>query len=144
MKFSIIALAGAIASVNASQLRSPTRKLDGANNANYRQELTSSADITFAKCIEVTVQTDGDEDTQYAVQAGTAKPVKSYAAFYPNQYANDNEMMMVELGTYVAGKINAAAMKSQQVCESCREFEETCNSQQDVSYYYFQCFVYYF
>ena len=138
MKFTIIALAGALASANAHQLRTNARKLDGGNNNgynqnNYRAELDGSATITFAKCIEVTVQPDGDEDTQYAIQAGTAKPVLSYAAFYPNNYLNDKDMMMVPLGEYVAGKVNSIAMKTQKMCESCREFEETCNPQQNVS-----------
>jgi hypothetical protein len=137
MKFTIIALAGALASANAHQLRTNARKLDGNNGYNqnnYRAELDGSATITFAKCIEVTVQPDGDEDTQYAIQAGTAKPVLSYAAFYPNNYLNDRDLMMVPLGEYVAGKVNSIAMKTQKMCESCREFEETCNPQQNYEY----------
>ena len=146
MKFTFIALAGALASANAHQLRTNARKLEGGNdNANgnnynqdnYRAELTGSATITFAKCIEVTVQPDGDEDTQYAIQSGTAKPVLSYAAFYPNNYLNDKDMMMVPLGDYVAGKVNSIAMKTQKMCESCREFEETCNPEQNVSEHFY-------
>jgi len=128
MKFTIIALAGALASANARQLRT-VRKLDGE-----RAALDGSAIISFAKCIEVTVQSeDADEDTQSAVLAGTAKPVKSFAAFYTNTYANDNEMMMVGLGDYVAAKVKSSATKAQQACETCREFEETCNPE-EVSY----------
>lgn len=134
MKFTIIALAGALASANAHKLRSNARQLDGGNyngNYNYRQELDGSAQISFAKCIEVTVQPDDDEDMQYAIQSGTAKPVKSFAAFYTNVYANDNEMMMVGLGDYVSAKIKSSAMKTQEMCETCREFEETCNVEQE-------------
>eukprot|EP00985_Skeletonema_marinoi_P004205 scaffold1839_cov91-Skeletonema_marinoi.AAC.1 len=126
MKFTIIALAGALASANARQLRT-VRKLDGG-----RAALDGSAIISFAKCIEVTVQSeDADEDTQSAVLAGTAKPVKSFAAFYTNTYANDNEMMMVGLGDYVSAKVKSSAMKAQQACETCREFEETCNPEEE-------------
>jgi len=127
MKFTIIALAGALASANARQLRSTTvRKLDEG-----RAALDGSAIISFAKCIEVTVQSeDADEDTQSAVLAGTAKPVKSFAAFYTNTYANDNEMMMVGLGDYVAAKVKSSATKAQQACETCRQFEETCNPEE--------------
>ena len=132
MKFTIIALAGALASANAHKLRSNARQLDGGNyNGNYRQELDGSAQISFAKCIEVTVQPDDDEDMQYAIQSGTAKPVKSFAAFYTNVYANDNEMMMVGLGDYVSAKIKSSAMKTKEMCETCREFEETCNVEQE-------------
>ncbi len=138
MKFTIIALAGALASANAHQLRTNARKLEdangnGYNQNNYRAELDASATITFAKCIEVTVQPDGDEDTQYAIQSGTAKPVLSYAAFYTNNYQNDKDMMMVPLGEYVAGKVNSIAMKTENLCESCRQFEDTCNPEQNVS-----------
>ncbi|KAL7491320.1 hypothetical protein ACHAWT_000714 [Skeletonema menzelii] len=132
MKFTIIALAGALASANAHQLRSNVRKLEGANA--YQAQLDGSANISFAKCIEVTVQPDNDENIQAAIQGGTAKPVKSFAAFYTNSYANDNEMMMVDLGTYVAGKVSASAMKTRQMCETCREFEETCNPEQNYEY----------
>jgi len=129
MKFTIFALAGALASANAhKQLRKVHRKLDGEN---ARDELDGSAQISFAKCIEVTVQPDDDEDIQYAIQSGYAKPVKSFAAFYTNVYANDNEMMMVGLGDYVAAKVKSSAMKTQQMCESCREFEETCNPEEE-------------
>eukprot|EP00984_Skeletonema_dohrnii_P000816 scaffold248_cov127-Skeletonema_dohrnii-CCMP3373.AAC.1 len=129
MKFTIIALAGALASANARQLRTTTvRKLEGAERA----ELDGSAIISFAKCIEVSVQSDdADEDTQTAVLAGTAKPVKSFAAFYTNTYANDNEMMMVGLGDYVAAKVKSSAMKAKQACETCRQFEETCNPEEE-------------
>ena len=141
MKFTIIALAGALASANARQLRTTTvRKLEGAQRA----ELDGSAIISFAKCIEVSVQSDdADEDTQTAVLAGTAKPVKSFAAFYTNTYANDNEMMMVGLGDYVAAKVKSSAMKAQQACETCRQFEETCNPEEEeveVSQYFSICF----
>ena len=132
MKFSLVALAGALATTNAHKLRrTSVRKLDGNN---YRQNLDSSADITFAKCIEVTVNPgDDDEDgnLQSAVQAGTAKPVNSYAAFYPNVYANDNDMMILDLGTYVAAKVKSSVMKTQNQCEVCREFEETCNPEEE-------------
>ena len=132
MKFSIVTIAGALASANAHQLRSNVRKLEGANANAYQAQLDGSANISFAKCIEVTVQSeDADEDTQSAVLAGTAKPVKSFAAFYTNTYANDNEMMMVGLGDYVAAKVKASAMKSQNFCESCKEFEETCNPEEE-------------
>ena len=137
MKFTIIALAGALASANAHQLRSNVRKLEGANANAYQAQLDGSANISFAKCIEVTVQPDNDENIQAAIQGGTAKPVKSFAAFYTNSYANDNEMMMVDLGTYVAGKVSASAMKTRQMCETCREFEETCNPEQNVSEYFY-------
>ena len=126
MKFNIIALAGVLASANAHQLRTNVRKLEGA-----RADLDGTANISFAKCIEVTVQPDDDEDLQAAIQAGTAKPVKSYAAFYTSNYAKDDEMMMVGLGDYVAAKVKASAMKSQNFCESCREFEETCNPEEE-------------
>ena len=52
--------------------------------------------------------------------------MKSYAAFYINDYADDNEMMMVSLGEYVAAKVQASAMKSEKACEVCREYEDTC------------------
>mmetsp|Transcript_15800 Transcript_15800/g.23844 ORF Transcript_15800/g.23844 Transcript_15800/m.23844 type:complete len:465 (-) Transcript_15800:166-1560(-) len=127
MKFTIIALAGALASANAHQLRT-VRKLEGAQRA----EFDGSAIISFAKCIEVTVQSeDADEDTQSAVLAGTAKPVKSFAAFYTNTYVNDNEMMMTGLGDYVAAKVKSSAMKAQNTCETCRQFEETCNPEEE-------------
>ena len=42
-----------------------------------------------------------------------------------------DEMMMVGLGDYVAAKVKASAMKSQNFCESCREFEETCNVEEE-------------
>ncbi len=137
MKFTIIALAGALASANAHQLRTNARKLDGGDanyDQNYRAELDASATISFAQCIEVTVQPqNNDENIQSAIQAGTAKPVKSYAGFYANAYPNVNDMMMVPLGEYVAGKAKNAVMRYENVCESCREFEETCNPEQNVS-----------
>ena len=145
MKFNIIALAGILASANAHQLRTNARRLDGAEeanengnendnengNGNYRADLDGSANISFAKCIEVSVQQEYDEDLEAAIQAGTSKSVKSYAAFYINDYANDNEMMMVGLGDYVAAKVQASAMKTENACETCREFEETCNPEEE-------------
>jgi len=129
MKFTILALVGALASADARQLRTKARNLEGANN---RAELDATADISFAKCIEVSVQTDNaDEDMQTAILSGYAKPIESYAAFYPNTYFNVNEMMMVSLGDYVAAKVKSIANKNQNYCEACRQFEETCNPQQE-------------
>ena len=147
MKFTIIALAGALASTNAHQLRTNVRKLeDNRNNNNYREELDGSATISFAQCIEVTVQPkNNDESIQAAIQAGYAKPVKTYAAFYTNVYANDNEMMMVPLGDYVAGKVKNIVMKTENMCEACRNYEETCNEMQDGNvseYFYLFCYNY--
>ena len=85
---------------------------------------------------------DNDENTQAAIQAGTAKPVMTYAAFYTNQYANNNGMMMVGLGDYVAGKVKNAVMKTENMCETCRQFEDTCYEMQgnNVSdYFYLFC-----
>jgi hypothetical protein len=129
MKFTILALVGALASADARQLRTKARNLEGANN---RAELDATADISFAKCIEVSVQTDNaDENMQTAILSGYAKPIESYAAFYPNSYFNVNEMMMVSLGDYVAAKVKSIANKNQNFCEACRQFEETCNPQQE-------------
>ena len=138
MKFTIFALLGALASTGANQLRNSVRKLDGA-----RAELDGTANISFAKCVEVTVQPDGDNDgdgdddgdddgdIQSAVLAGTARPVKSYAAFYTDDSASDSDMMLVGLGDYVAAKVTASAMKAQKLCETCRQFEETCNPEEE-------------
>ena len=139
MKFNLIALAGVLATANAHQLRTNVRRLDGAEadeadengNNNYRADLDGSARISFAKCIEVSVQQEYDEDFEAAMAAGTSKSVKSYAAFYINDYANDNEMMMVGLGDYVAAKVKASAMKAEKACETCREFEDTCNPEEE-------------
>ena len=134
MKFNIIALAGVLASSNAHQLRhqlrTNVRKLEGA----YRADLDGSANISFAKCIEVTVQPD--DDYASVIQGGTAKPVKSYAAFYTDDNANDSEMMMVGLGEYVAAKVQASAMKSEKACEVCREYEDTCGQNANQNYNY--------
>lgn len=140
MKFNLIALAGILATANAHQLRTNVRRLDEAEaeeanenngNNNYRADLDGSANISFAKCIEVSVQQEYDEDLEAAIASGTSKSVKSYAAFYINDYANKNEMMMVGLGDYVAAKVKASAMKAENACETCREFEETCNPEEE-------------
>lgn len=136
MKFNLIALAGALATAKAHQLRTNVRKLDenqanNNGNNNYRAELDGSANISFAKCIEVSVQQEYDEDLEAAIASGASKSVKSYAAFYTNKYANDQEMMMVGLGDYVAAKVKASAMKAEKACETCREFEETCNPEEE-------------
>ncbi len=137
MKFNLIALAGVLATANAHQLRSNVRKLEGQEEANnngnnnYRADLDGSANISFAKCIEVSVQQEYDEDLEAAIASGTSKSVKSYAAFYINDYARDQEMMMVGLGDYVAAKVKASAMKAEKACETCREFEDTCNPEEE-------------
>jgi hypothetical protein len=127
MKFTIFALVGALASVNARQLRTKARNLDGGGENNGRAALDGSAIIKFAKCVEVKVTPqDEDDDMKSAIQAGLVSSLESYAAFYTTTYATDDEMMMVGLGEYVAAKVNAIANVKQNTCETCREFQDTC------------------
>jgi hypothetical protein len=127
MKFTIFALVGALASVNARQLRTKARNLDGGGENNGRAALDGNAIIKFAKCVEVKVTPqDEDDDMKSAIQAGFVSSLESYAAFYTTTYATDDEMMMVALGDYVVAKVEAIANVKQTTCETCREFQDTC------------------
>jgi hypothetical protein len=133
MKFTLIALAGALTAANGRQLRNTTpRKLEQQNNGNYnyQPQLTSSSTLSFERCVDVTTMADEDEDIQYAISAGTAKAEASYVTFFPNVYANDKERMITSVGNYVAAKVKASANKDQQFCEACERWQETCYAQQ--------------
>ena len=133
MKFTLIALAGALTAANGRQLRNTTpRKLeDGNNNGNnYQPQMTSSSTIVFERCVDVTTMADEDEDIQYAIAAGTAKAEASYVTFFPNPYYSDNERMITSVGSYVAAKVKASANKDRQFCEACERWQETCYAQQ--------------
>jgi hypothetical protein len=132
MKFTLIALAGALTAANGRQLRNTTpRKLENENNNyNYQPQMTSSSTLTFERCIDVTTMADEDEDIQAAISAGYAKAESSYVTVFPNNYANEKERMIMTVGSYVAAKVKASANKDRQFCDACKDWQETCYAQQ--------------
>ncbi len=131
MKFTLIALAGALTAVNGRQFRNTTpRKLEEENNNyNYQPQLDGSSGLYFETCIDVTTTADEDEDIQAAIAAGYARAESSYITLFPNVYANDNERMIMPVGTYVAAKVKASANKDKEFCEACKDWQETCYAQ---------------
>ncbi len=131
MKFTLIALAGALTAANGRQLRNTTpRKLEQNGNNNNQVQLTSASTLTFEKCVDVTTMADEDEDIQAAISAGYAMAEASYVTFFSNSYANDNDRMITTAGNYVAAKVKASANKDRQFCEACEQWQETCYEQQ--------------
>jgi hypothetical protein len=131
MKITLIALAGALTAANGRQFRNTTpRKLEEENNNyNYQPQLTSSSGLYFERCVDVTTMADEDEDIQAAIAAGYAKAEASYITLFPNTYFNDNERMIMPVGTYVAAKVKASANKDKEFCEACKDWQETCYAQ---------------
>ncbi|KAK1741704.1 hypothetical protein QTG54_007277 [Skeletonema marinoi] len=160
MKFSLIALAGAVASANASvkniklgnrKLRRgdvteallknavpfKTRRLDGADEAN---EVDGSYSISFGKCIDIKTKSDDlfDENVIEQVQNGNALSLKSYILFYACQDAygygcseDDSDVYMVDLPTYLSVVGTKQVYKRNDYCEQCEQNQDTCAADND-------------
>ena len=77
----------------------------------------------------MTTMADEDEDIQAAIAAGYARAESSYITLFPNTYNNDNERMIMPVGTYVASKVKASANKDKEFCDACKDWQETCYAQ---------------
>mmetsp|Transcript_4744 Transcript_4744/g.10251 ORF Transcript_4744/g.10251 Transcript_4744/m.10251 type:complete len:525 (-) Transcript_4744:145-1719(-) len=160
VKFSFLALAGAIATATAAkhntsiklgkrQLRrgdasteallkkarpykkaNAGRKLEGQQDA---VELDGSYSVKFSQCVDVRTKSEdlfSDELIAYA-QSGSVVSSKSFVLFHVCQgdncyYESDDDLYIVDLGTYLANVATYHADKRQNFCEACEQFQDTC------------------
>ena len=148
MKPPLIALAGALASANASvkniklgnhQLRRgdvteallknavpfKARRLDGAAEANM---MDGSYSISFGKCIDIKTKSEDLFSGSFIdqVQNGNALSLKSFVVFYACQDANgygcseaDSSVYLVDLPTYMSVVGTKQVYQRNDFCEQC-------------------------
>ena len=151
MKFSLLVLAGALASANASsnKLSTTPRQLendDGGGDDGYwvdSEVLTSSNVMVFEACYTVSSLLSEDNDMYaenydklYAlVKAGNAKPEQGYATFFTNTDMSSNERMVAPAGDYVAAKVMANVNADEYKKKDCNQYKEYCQEELNYNYY---------
>ena len=146
MKFSLLVLAGALASTNASsnKLSTTPRRLendDGANDGYWEDSevLTANNVMVLEACYTVSSRLDEDMenyDNVYAlVKAGKAKPEQGYVTFFTNTDMSSSERMVVTAGDYVAAKVMANANADEYKRKECNNYKEYCEQEMNYNYY---------
>eukprot|EP00569_Conticribra_weissflogii_P000900 CAMPEP_0171357300 /NCGR_PEP_ID=MMETSP0878-20121228/46169_1 /TAXON_ID=67004 /ORGANISM="Thalassiosira weissflogii, Strain CCMP1336" /LENGTH=701 /DNA_ID=CAMNT_0011863339 /DNA_START=100 /DNA_END=2204 /DNA_ORIENTATION=- len=106
------------------------RKLEGQEDA---AELDGSYSVKFSQCVDVRTKNEdlfSDELIAYA-QSGSVVSSKSFVLFHVCQgdncyYESDDDLYIVDLGTYLANVATYHADKRQNFCEACEQFQDTC------------------
>ncbi|KAL7461522.1 hypothetical protein ACHAXS_001941 [Conticribra weissflogii] len=106
------------------------RKLQEEENA---VELDGSYSVKFSQCVDVRTKNEdlfSEELIAYA-QSGSLVSSKSYVLFHVCQgnncyYESDEDLYIVDLGTYLANVATYHADKRQNYCEACERFQDTC------------------
>ncbi len=106
------------------------RKLQEEENA---VELDGSYSVKFSQCVDVRTKNEdlfSEELIAYA-QSGSLVSSKSYVLFHVCQgnncyYESDEDLYIVDLGTYLAHVATYHADKRQNYCEACERFQDTC------------------
>ena len=152
MKFSLLVLAGALASTNASsnKLSTTPRRLENDDNGGGddgywvdSEVLTSSNIMVFEACYTVSSLLSEDSeiyqddyDKLYAlVKAGNAKPEQGYVTFFTNTDMSSSERMVVPAGDYVAAKVMANVNAEEYKKKDCNQYKEYCQQQLNYAYY---------
>ena len=147
MKFSLLVLAGALASTNASsnKLSTTPRRLenDGNDDGNGywvdSEVLTSQNVMVYEACYTVSSYLREDienYDNLYAlVKAGKAKPEQGYVTFFTNTDMSSSERMVVTSGDYIAAKVLADANAEEYKRKDCNQFKDYCEQQLNKNYY---------
>ena len=154
MKFSLLVLAGALASTNASsnKLSTTPRRLENDDGGNWddgmdywedSEVLTSSNTMVFEACYTVSSRMDEENeiyqdnyDKLYAlVKAGNAMPEQSYVTFFTNTDMTSSERMVVVAGDYIAAKVMAIVNADEYKKKECNQYKEYCQQQLNYNYY---------
>ena len=151
MKFSLLVLAGALASTNASsnKLSTTPRRLendDGGGDDGYwvdSEVITANNVLVFEACYTVSSRMDEDNeiyqdnyDKLYSlVKAGNAKPEQGYVTFFTNTDMTSNERMVAPAGDYVAAKVMANVNADEYKKKDCNQYKEYCQQQLNLNYY---------
>ena len=147
MKFSLLVLAGALASTNASsnKLSTTPRRLEGddgwGGNDDWVDDetLTSQNVITFEKCFGLIPQDNAEElgnTVQQEIKQGDAMPEHSYVtAFITTNTEDASGRIVLPAGYYLAAKVKAAAYKDKMFCNECNQFKDHCQNAMNYNYY---------
>jgi len=144
MKFSLLVLAGALASTNASSNKVSTtpRRLENNGGDDYWEDsevLTANNVMVLEACYTVSSRLDEDMenyDNVYAlVKAGKAKPEQGYVTFFTNTDMSSSERMVVTAGDYVAAKVMANANADEYKRKECNNYKEYCEQKMNYNYY---------
>ncbi len=142
MKFSLLVLAGALASTNASsnKLSTTPRRLENDDDAWEDNEvITANNVLTFEKCFGLIPQDYADEQSntvQQEIKAGKAMPQASYVtAFITTDTSNANNRIVLSAGNYFTAKVKAAVYESKWFCNECNNYKDHCQNAMNYNYY---------
>jgi len=147
MKFSLLVLAGALASTNASsnKLSTTPRRLENDDGGNWddvwedNEIITANNVITFEKCFGLIPQDNADEldnGVLQEIKAGLAMPETSaVTAFITTDTTDASGRIVLSAGNYLAAKIKAAALEDKMFCNVCNDYKEHCQNTMNYNYY---------
>ena len=121
----------------------PYKKGSGARKVSQRRaeenefEITGQYNLQFSECIDIKTYDEDlfDEDLVAYAQSGQIVAAKSYVLFHvctdETCYLDgEDDLYMVDLGTYLTNVASYHANKRNDYCEQCERFDEYCNPEE--------------